>query len=186
MRAMHEAAAEKDPFQLAVVDYQMPEMDGMMFGRAVKNDAALKNTVLVMLSSVGQRHLTPEIREAGFSACLSKAVYASQLIQTIADAWRSISKGTDVPVKPRPPLPVIRARVLVAEDNVANQKVATRLLEKLGCRVDVAATGADVVVSANPGCLLQLEWGAKRTGLDVKVKHIAQVVLETMERQDEG
>ncbi|MFA6561942.1 MAG: response regulator [Verrucomicrobiia bacterium] len=145
LRAMHEAVAAKDPFQLAVVDYQMPEMDGMMFGRAVKEDPALKNTVLVMLSSVGQRHLTPEIREAGFSACLSKAVYASQLIQTIADAWRSTSKGTDVPIKPRPPLPVIRARVLVAEDNVANQKVAMRLLEKLGCRVDVAATGAEAV-----------------------------------------
>jgi PAS domain S-box-containing protein len=145
LRALHEAVAAKDPFQLAVVDYQMPEMDGMMFGRAVKADSRVKNTVLVMLSSVGQRHLTPEIREAGFSACLSKAVYASQLIQTIADAWRSISKGADVPVKPRPTLPVIRARALIAEDNVANQKVATRLLEKLGCRVDVAATGAEAV-----------------------------------------
>ncbi|MBI5685794.1 MAG: response regulator [Verrucomicrobia bacterium] len=145
LRMMHEAVAAKDPFQLAVVDYQMPEMDGMMFGRAVKDDPALKSTVLVMLSSVGQRHLTPEIREAGFSACLSKAVYASQLIQTIADAWRSISKGANVPAKPKPALPVIRARVLVAEDNVANQKVATRLLEKLGCRVDVAATGAEAV-----------------------------------------
>ena len=145
LRALREAVAAKDPFQVAVVDYQMPEMDGMMFGRAVKADATLQNTVLVMLSSVGQRQLTPEIRETGFSACLSKAVYASQLIQTVADAWRSKAKGSDVPVKPRPPLPVIRARVLVAEDNVANQKVATRLLEKLGCRVDVAATGSEAV-----------------------------------------
>ncbi|MCX6899578.1 MAG: response regulator [Verrucomicrobia bacterium] len=145
LRAMHEAVAAKDPFQIAIVDFQMPEMDGIMFGRAVKADPLLKNTVLVMLSSAGQRHLTPEIREAGFAACLSKAVYASQLIQTVADAWRSITKGSHVPVKPRPLLPVIRARVLVAEDNVANQKVAARLLEKLGCRVDVAATGAEAV-----------------------------------------
>ncbi len=145
LRALHDAVMSKDPFQIAVVDYQMPEMDGMMFGRAVKANPELKNTVLVMLSSVGQRHLTPEIREAGFAACLSKAVYASQLFQTVADAWRCITKGHNVPLKPKPALPVIRARVLVAEDNVANQKVATRLLEKLGCRVDVAATGAEAV-----------------------------------------
>lgn len=145
LRAMHDAVAAKDPFQIAVVDFQMPEMDGMMFGRAVKADPVLKNIVLVMLSSVGQRHLTPEIREAGFAACLSKAVYASQLFQTLADAWRCITKGHNLPVKPKPALPVIHARALVAEDNVANQKVATRLLEKLGCRVDVAATGAEAV-----------------------------------------
>jgi len=147
LRAMREAVAAKAPFQIAVVDFQMPEMDGMMFGRAAKADPALRSTVLVMLSSAGQRSLTPDIRESGFAACLSKAVYASQLMQTMADAWRSHTKGgSDVaPIKPRPPLPVIRARVLVAEDNVANQKVAARLLEKLGCRVDVAATGAEAV-----------------------------------------
>ena len=46
---------------------------------------------------------------------------------------------------------------------------------------DVASTGAEVVVSANPGCLLQLEWGAKRTGSTVKVKHITQVLSEAIE-----
>jgi PAS domain S-box-containing protein len=147
LKAMREAVAAKDPFQIAVVDFQMPEMDGLMFGRAVKADPALRNTVLVMLSSVGQRSLTPEIREAGFAACLSKAVYASQLMQTLADAWRSTAKGSKdtTALKPKLALPVIRARALIAEDNVANQKVAVRLLEKLGCRVDVAATGAEAV-----------------------------------------
>jgi len=48
---------------------------------------------------------------------------------------------------------------------------------------DVASTGAEVVVSANPGCLLQLEWGAKRTGSTVKVKHITQVLAEAIEER---
>jgi glycolate oxidase iron-sulfur subunit len=48
---------------------------------------------------------------------------------------------------------------------------------------DVAATGAEVVVSANPGCLLQLEWGAKRTGSSVKVKHITQILVEALEER---
>jgi glycolate oxidase iron-sulfur subunit len=46
---------------------------------------------------------------------------------------------------------------------------------------DVTATGAEVVVSANPGCLLQLEWGAKRAGSNVQVKHVTQVLLEAIE-----
>jgi two-component system, sensor histidine kinase and response regulator len=146
LRVMREAVAAGDPIQVAVVDHQMPNTDGLTFGGTVKADAALRTTVLVMLSSMGQRHLTPELREAGFAACLSKAVYASQLIRTIAEAWTSHAVGGQAAVEPKPSLPVIRARVLVAEDNVANQKVAVRLLEKLGCRVDVAATGAEAVL----------------------------------------
>ncbi len=146
LQMMREAAAAANPFQIAVVDHQMPRMDGLTFGHEVKADAALRNTVLVMLSSLGQRHLTVELREAGFVACLSKAVYASQLIRTVAEAWTtSHGGGGHAATEPKPALPVIRARVLVAEDNVANQKVAVRLLEKFGCRVDVAATGAEAV-----------------------------------------
>jgi glycolate oxidase iron-sulfur subunit len=68
--------------------------------------------------------------------------------------------------------------------NLTHPALSKELLDRK--MADVAATGADVVVSANPGCLLQLEWGAKRTGLEVKVKHVTQVVLETMERRDAG
>lgn len=67
--------------------------------------------------------------------------------------------------------------------NMTHPALSKELLDRK--MADVAATGADVVVSANPGCLLQLEWGAKRTGLDVKVKHVTQVVLETMEKRNE-
>ncbi len=146
LQKMREAVTAGSAFQVAVVDHQMPHTDGMTFARSVKADAAFRDTVLVMLSSTGQRHLTPELREAGFTACLSKAVYASQLVRTIAEAWTSHSVGGLAAAEPKQILPVIRARVLVAEDNMANQKVAVRLLEKLGCRVDVAATGAEAVL----------------------------------------
>jgi glycolate oxidase iron-sulfur subunit len=68
--------------------------------------------------------------------------------------------------------------------NLTHPTLSKELLNRK--MADVAATGASVVVSANPGCLLQLEWGAKRTGLDVKVKHVTQVVLETIEKRDAG
>ncbi|MBI5564730.1 MAG: (Fe-S)-binding protein [Chloroflexi bacterium] len=66
--------------------------------------------------------------------------------------------------------------------NLTHPALSKELLDRK--MADVEATGAEVVVSANPGCLLQLEWGARRTGSDVKVKHVTQMVLETIERQD--
>ena len=65
--------------------------------------------------------------------------------------------------------------------NLTHSAMSKELLDRK--MADVEATGADVVVSANPGCLLQLEWGARRTGSDVKVKHVTQLVLESIEQQ---
>ena len=65
--------------------------------------------------------------------------------------------------------------------NLTHPAMSKDLLDRK--MADIAATGAEVVVSANPGCLLQLEWGVRRTGSDVKVKHVTQMVLETLERE---
>jgi len=65
--------------------------------------------------------------------------------------------------------------------NITHPALSKELLDRK--MADVAATGAEVVVSANPGCLLQLEWGARRTGSNVKVKHVTQMVLESIEQQ---
>lgn len=67
--------------------------------------------------------------------------------------------------------------------NLTHPVMSKELLDRK--MADVAATGADVVVSANPGCLLQLEWGARRTGFAVKVKHVTQIVLDTLKRHDD-
>ena len=66
--------------------------------------------------------------------------------------------------------------------NLTHPALSKELLDRK--MADVAATGASIVVSANPGCLLQLAWGAKRTGSEVKVKHVTQLVLETIEPRD--
>ncbi len=64
--------------------------------------------------------------------------------------------------------------------NLTHPAMSKELLDRK--MEDVQATGAEVVVSANPGCLLQLEWGAKRTGSPVKVKHVTQVLAEALEK----
>lgn len=64
--------------------------------------------------------------------------------------------------------------------NLTHPALSKELLDRK--MADVEATGAEIVVSANPGCLLQLDWGARRTGSDVKVKHVTQIVLETLDK----
>jgi CheY-like chemotaxis protein/HPt (histidine-containing phosphotransfer) domain-containing protein len=156
LMALHEAQAAGDPYQIALVDHQMPGMDGEMLGRAVKADPALEETILIMLTSSGQRGEAKRMIEAGFSAYLIKPVRPSQLKEVLQSAWgargqttaptaRTPQSSAIRSVSPKTKDDAIRARVLVVEDNVVNQKVAVRMLEKFRCRVDVAANGHEAV-----------------------------------------
>ena len=135
----------------------MPEMDGMALAQAIRSDVLLRSTVLVMLSSMA-RTASHHLAELEIAACLVKPARAGQLRQTLAVAWAAASAGLPA----RLPSPVValalpdRASrpaaagqpakyVLVAEDNLVNQKVAIKLLEGLGCRVDIAGNGRQAV-----------------------------------------
>ena len=155
LRAIHAALLEGDPYSIAIVDYQMPGMDGAALAAAIKDDPATRGTVVVMLTSISQGSAAS--RSAACDAYLVKPVRNSQLLQTLATNWAK-RRGTDLatagaslqPAPIRKPV-VTRTlsgdpiRVLVAEDNVVNQKVAVKMLERLGIRADVAANGREVV-----------------------------------------
>ncbi len=160
MRALRETQAARDPYQIAILDYYLPDMDGESLGRMIKDDPALRETLLVMLTSVGQRGDAKRVSEVGFSAYLVKPVSPSQLLDALSTVWGTwkegisttlitrhtlaesqTAKAVPVPKQEKP----IRARMLVVEDNVVNQRMAVRMLEKLGCRVDVAANGLEAV-----------------------------------------
>jgi PAS domain S-box-containing protein len=155
--ALREARASGDPFRIAVVDMNMPEMDGEMFGRAVKADPELRDTVLVLLTSSGENGDARQMAQAGFAAYMTKPVRPSVLMDALATAWfeRQI-RGEALRVTRRAaPQPApsdaggnrasARVRVLVVEDNVVNQKVARLLLEQMGCRIELAANGKEAV-----------------------------------------
>jgi len=147
LRAAHRDAR---PYDLAILDQQMPEIDGMMLARAIKADPLLATVPLVLLTSVSYRGSTGDAEQAGFSALLLKPIRQSQLYDCIAtvmgmaatesEPTRLITRQTLREAEAQ-----VRARVLVAEDNVVNQRVAVRMLEKLGCRVDVATNGLEAV-----------------------------------------
>ncbi len=153
LERLHRAAQEGDPFRIALVDMQMPGMDGKSLGGKIKADPDLTDTLLVMLTSVGQRGDAQQFQEVGFSAYMTKPVKVSQLYDCLATVLGIGSAGAEKPARPIVTRHTLvedkkrRVRVLVAEDNVVNQKVAVRILEKLGYRADVAANGLEAVTS---------------------------------------
>jgi signal transduction histidine kinase/DNA-binding response OmpR family regulator len=159
LNLLRSAQSAGDPYQIAILDQQMPTMDGVELARTIKADANLKNTALVLLTSIGIRSDATRMKEAGFSACLTKPARASQILNAIISAWGNQKRAPAVQFVTRhsvaddrteifasePTQPHFRVRILIVEDNAINQMVAARLLEKLGCRVDVAANGREAV-----------------------------------------
>ena len=140
------------PFDLALVDYQMPEMDGLMLAAEIRR---LESRIpLVLLSSVRQQEMEGET--TNFDAFLLKPIKASQLYNVVvgifteeerpreeraeADAPQERRQQFDPEMGQRLPL-----RILLAEDNVVNQKLALHLLERMGYRADVAGNGLEAI-----------------------------------------
>ncbi|WCJ58826.1 PAS domain-containing protein [Fontisphaera persica] len=144
------AAANKgQPFDIALLDMQMPGMDGLTLARLVKSDPMLSGTRLVMLTSLGHR-LTPEtLSQAGISAYLVKPVKQSRLfdclVRVLAGAGGARPQHTVALQKTEAPATLPRLRVLVAEDNIVNQRVTVRQLQKMGQVADAVANGVEAV-----------------------------------------
>jgi two-component system sensor histidine kinase/response regulator len=141
------ARAGGDPYDVALLDMVMPEMDGLQLAKAIRADPALADTHLVLLTSSGVRGTAELAREAGLSAYLTKPVRESQLYDCLAsvvtgaaEPARLITRHTISEDRSR-----ARSRVLVADDNPVNQKVAVAMLARLGYRADVVADGVEAV-----------------------------------------
>ena len=154
LQALYLAIEAKDPFSLAVVDMQMPGMDGASLGRAIQADPRLKNTRMVMLTSLGARGDVKRFEEIGFSGYLTKPVRVQDLFGVL-----SIALGEPVgasrsarPIATRhstrealPSFKNSKARILMAEDNATNQQVALGILKNLGLHADAVANGREAV-----------------------------------------
>lgn len=155
LEMLKSAAANDDPYDLAIIDMQMPEMDGLMLARAIQADAAIRNVKIVLLTSMGYQPDAAGRQQAGLSACLSKPARQSELYDCLATTLSPLSPAgaqdlsSAVPVQlpendaargvPR------KARLLIAEDNLVNREVALGMLQSMGYSVDVVSNGREAV-----------------------------------------
>ena len=171
---LKEAQERGDPVRVAIFDYLMPGMDGEMLAKAVRADPELADISLILATSAAQRGDAERFHKVGYNAYLTKPFRPETLLHTLEavlaapKGWsesepiitrHALAERKRIPLAPastpilsaevdtrsKPGQPKKTIRVLLAEDNPVNQMVAVKMLERLGCRVDVAADGAEAV-----------------------------------------
>lgn len=157
LQKLHRAAAEGNPFDVAVLDLMMPQMDGFTLAEKIKRDEKISQTRLVLMPSYGKRGHARRAREIGIEAYLVKPVRQSEFYNCLANTSDISSNLSNSATKNSEKLLTRHSlkeaaiydnsnhRVLVAEDNAVNQKVVIRQLEKLGFVADIAANGLEAI-----------------------------------------
>ena len=150
LEALRDACRSGTPYAIAILDLKLPDSDGAELGRVIKNDKTISSTHCVLLTSGGERGDAKRMKEIGFSAYLTKSVLKSDMYDSLVQIMR-MSEGT-APGKDelitrhsvsenRGP----KARLLLVEDNLVNQKVVQSMLLKLGHSIDVVANGKEAL-----------------------------------------
>ena len=157
LQMLRSALQDGKPYDLAILDLMMPEMDGLALAKTIKKDPSLYKVKLVMLTSYGHRGDSDTAHDIGVAAYLTKPVRQTELHDRLIDA---MDQQQPTPEKQgsgnqqtgqfsrelaQEANPYRHKRILLAEDNVVNQKVAARQLLKLGYRSDAVANGREVI-----------------------------------------
>ena len=152
LKMLREAHNQEAPFTLALLDMNMPGMDGEELGRQIKADPLLKDIRLAMVTSLARRGDAALLKEIGFEAYLTKPVKRSQLHECLATlmgrAPREGAQPGEIDLVTRHTLAENKKRglrILVVEDNKTNQKVALALLNRLGYGADICANGQEAL-----------------------------------------
>jgi PAS domain S-box-containing protein len=138
------------PFDVAIIDYQMPGMDGLELGENIKANPGSQNILMIMLTSRGMRGDAARAKETGFAAYLTKPIRRSEFFDCLINV---LSSNEGLQQKPQEIVTKYTVkesrkkmvRILVAEDNIINQKLALRLIEKFGYHADAVANGIEAI-----------------------------------------
>jgi two-component system sensor histidine kinase/response regulator len=156
---LREAARAGQPFDLLILDMQMPGMDGLELTTRIKADDRLSSLKLVLLTSMASRREAKSVQEVGIAGYLTKPVRRTQLyacLKLVMGHATANSSAGEVEFRTSSSRPVsehgtsvvetrTNIRLLIAEDNPVNQKVAVRMLDKLGYKADVVANGLEAI-----------------------------------------
>ena len=157
LAVLREAAAAGNPFGLALVDYQLPEMNGLALAREIRADPAIAPVEIILLTARHQRPDPAQMKATGIVNCLFRPVKPSQLshcLSLLSTLRSGPSPGTPSPADAAGAGPPVLApnavkplKILIAENNPVSQEVAMSQLLKLGYAADIAATGAEALAA---------------------------------------
>ena len=147
LELLRNAYRQADPYRLVLLDMQMPGMDGEQTAREIKSDPSLRDTEIIILTSMGQRGDANRLEALGCAAYLVKPVKQQMLFETIGSVLTRTKEQQTHLVTRHSVTEHKRQnlRILLAEDNPVNQKLATILLQKAGFSVDVVENGLDAI-----------------------------------------
>ena len=151
LAALETAATQQMPYDIAIIDMQMPEIDGLTLGIQIRKNPAIANVPLIMLTSTNQRDEVKKALDIGFISYLVKPVKPTRLLDTIMNIVGSQSKINNSQIAINEELPAItnkntsKLKLLLAEDNLVNQKVFLKQLQNLGYQADAVANGQEVL-----------------------------------------
>jgi two-component system, sensor histidine kinase and response regulator len=154
LAALQEAEQSARPFQLVLLDYQMPEMDGLTVFEQIQADAALQDTPVIMLTSAAQPGLATHCQQSGLAGYLTKPILQRDLLEAISALFsKAVFKWQKAVVEEQE---IARSsprslHILLAEDNQINQALAVKMLEKRGYTVSVAVNGREAVSAYEKG-----------------------------------
>ncbi len=149
---LREYQASGSPYDLALLDMHMPEMDGLTLAQTINTEPLLANTHLVVMSSGRQRPDAQALQASGVAAYLTKPIKPSSLFDCLATVMATANPSSrteqqefQVGSPAQVPVPFRSLRILLAEDNPVNQKIALRQLKKLGYHADAVGNGTEAI-----------------------------------------
>jgi len=164
------AQRRKEPFDIVIIDQQLSSIDAMQLGTRINNQAGLTTRpMLLLLMPPSPITAKERAKAAGFFDCLTKPVHPSELLTTLTAVWEKW-KDKNSPEKKSAIVPIpIQWRVLLVEDSPVVQRVHVKMLEKLGCQVDLAENALQALaMSANDYDMIFMDIGLpEMSGLDV-------------------
>ena len=144
------------PFHIGLIDYMMPEMDGIELAHLIKNDKTIKDIKLIMLSSADIQNPEKQFKLMDFHGYFAKPIRSKILLKALLNITSNLKvpvleKNNDhLPEKKKndhlsDSLPALHARILLAEDDPINQIIATKMFKKLQCTIDIVNNGKEAV-----------------------------------------
>ena len=190
LELLRSAAESGEAYDLAVLDMQMPDMDGIQLARAISADPAISSTRLVLLTSIGI-NINETARMAGVEVVLNKPVRQSQLHDALATMLGTPTETQDRPSRrgagptphatPAAEVRMSRGHVLLVEDYPVNQVVAIRMLERSGYRVDAVNNGREAIEALSNG-----PYGAVLMDVQMPEMDGYEATTEIRRREGEG